>query len=176
MVDITISTTHQSSPSIPPTTSENPHDPFQRQQHPPNVSSSPSSSQLQRFVPNSSSSFTNGSSRPHSIERHVTYELLDHRRSSNVPSTPTRAASTTTSCCCPLLLQQLQQRVHDFTDVSSTSQTSPRRPKIFTFTSSRPQRPVNARLDDEPLQHHSNAAADISGTADSIDSRLNIQS
>ena len=101
MVDITTPTSHQTSPSIPPTTSRNPHDPFQRQQHPPNVSTSPSSSQLQTFVSNSSSSFTNGSSRPHSIERHVTYELLDHRRSSNVPSTPTRAASTTTSCCCP---------------------------------------------------------------------------
>ena len=100
VVDITTSTPHQTSPSIPSTTPRIPHDPFQHQQHPPNVSTSPSSSQLQTFASNSSSSFTNGSSRPHSIERHVTDELLDYRRSPNVSSTPTRAASTTTSCCC----------------------------------------------------------------------------
>ena len=130
MVDITTSTTLHSSPTIPPTTSRHPRDPLRRLQHPPNVSTASSSSQLQKHFFNSSYF---SPSLPHAHIRSRDTRLT-------IPSTP--GASPTSrrrphellrrrrAAAASLLLQQLQQPVLDATDASST-------PRVLSFASLR---------------------------------------
>ena len=114
------------------------------------------------------------------LQHHPHSSIFDQeareQRSTRLQTFPQRFCNVHTSCFDDDELLLPIAASSTSTTVTRLPLTFPRRPKVHLFSSSRPQRPVNDRLDNEPLQHHSNAAADISGTADSIDSKLNSQS
>ena len=125
MVDITTSTTLHSSPTIPPTTSRHPRDPLRRLQHPPNVSTASSSSQLQKHFFNSSYF---SPSLPHAHIRSRDTHLTISSTPGASPTSrrrPHELLRRGRAAAAPLLLQQLQQPVLDATDASSTPRVLP---------------------------------------------------
>ena len=166
VLDFKTSTSTQSrlDPSLTP--SRHPHEPFQRLQHPPNASTASSSSPLQkkhfqleftlqwRF--HSSPSFREARG-----QRHLRLQTL-----------PQRLVDASTSCFDDDELLLPHCCIINSYNGYSTPLTSPRRQKVLLVSSSRPQPHADARLDDEQLQHHANAAADNSTTADCNNSRL----
>ena len=155
------------------------HEPLQHLQPSPTDSSASISSQQHQSQLNCSQQHPNriytsaavriDYSRLPTIEEHVIHDFLDARRPPNVSSTPSQAAASTTSCCC------LPAAFSSSASGNTTSLTFPRRHPGLSFSPSRPQRPVDARLDDEQLQLPANASANNSGTAGTRHSKFGIQ-
>ena len=169
VVDSTTPSTSPSSHTTPSTTFRHRHEPLQHLQ--PSTTDSATSFPSQKLLNriHTSAAVRIDNSRLPTIEEHVIHDILDFRRSPNVSSTSSQAAASTTSCCC------LPTAFSSSASGNTTSLTFPRRHPGLPFSPSRLQRPVDASLDDDPLQLLTIAAADISGTINSSDLKLGTQ-
>ena len=166
-LDSTILTSIQSSLNNRLTPSRHHHEPLQPPQHPPNASTASSSSPT--------------------LKKHSQLEFILQWRLHSSPSVrearghrhyrpqtlPQRFVDASTSCFDDDELLLPHCCIVDFNNWYPITLTLPRRQKVLLVSPSRPQRLLDARLDDEQLQRHPNAAADNSGSADNNNSRLN---